>query len=197
MSNSNNYYVLDANNCLHPGLTQEQVLAAIAQATGSTTTDVNNAFISAIVEQNKNGKLRFWRGTSAEYNALTDRDSNTYYIITDDSFRADVNNSITTLDSSITTLQQSAQQKPTIEEHTIATTAWTALNSPKPYTAKATITATATLKATDVVELMHYMPAVDLTYGWMIGGINGQTITIWALKAPTQDMPFRVRIWRA
>lgn len=63
-----NYYVFCDDNCRFPAMTAEQVLEAIAAATGNTATPVDDAFITKIKEQNKGGELKFWKGTRAEYN---------------------------------------------------------------------------------------------------------------------------------
>ena len=77
-----NYYVICDDNCKFPAMTAEQVLAAIAEATGNTPSSVDNAFITKIKEKNGNSNLKFWVGTQAQYNALTPEE-NTFYIITD------------------------------------------------------------------------------------------------------------------
>lgn len=77
-----NYYVICDDNCKFPAMTAEQVLAAIAEATGNTPTSVDDAFITKIREQNANNDLKFWVGTQAAYNALTP-ENNVLYIITD------------------------------------------------------------------------------------------------------------------
>lgn len=77
-------YALCANNCKYPTMTTEQILAAIAEATGTTPTNIDDAFISKLVEQNKNATTRLWIGTEAEYNAVVAKgevDNNTIYCI--------------------------------------------------------------------------------------------------------------------
>lgn len=64
------YYVFCSDDCKYEGMTKEQIIAAIAEATGATPTDIDSAFITKIKEQNKNGALTFWFGTESEYNAL-------------------------------------------------------------------------------------------------------------------------------
>lgn len=64
------YYVICADDCLYEGMTKEQTIAAIAEATGNTPTRVDEAFITKIQELNKNKNLSFWYGTEAEFNAL-------------------------------------------------------------------------------------------------------------------------------
>ena len=75
------YYVLCADDCKHEGMTKEQIVAAIAEATGSTPTGVDDAFITKIKEQNANAAMKIWVGTRAQYNALTEKDADTLYFI--------------------------------------------------------------------------------------------------------------------
>lgn len=76
-----NYYVICDDNCKFEGMTKEQVYDAIAEATGSTPTPVDEAFITKVKEQNANHSIKFWKGTEAQYNALTEKDTDTVYII--------------------------------------------------------------------------------------------------------------------
>lgn len=88
-----NYYVLCDDNCRFPGMTQEQVLAAIAAATGKTVPDVDDAFITKVKEMNARGSLSFWVGTTAQYNVIVAEnkvEKDCFYILTDDTFGADV-----------------------------------------------------------------------------------------------------------
>lgn len=77
------YYVLAEGNNLFEGMTKEQIIAAIAEATGTTPTSVDAAFITKIKEQNKNQAIKFWIGTTAEYNALEEYEPNCFYIFSD------------------------------------------------------------------------------------------------------------------
>lgn len=77
-----NYYVICDDNCKFEGMTKEQILAAIAEVTGATPTQIDDAFITKIKEQNRNSPLKFWVGTNAQYNELTPVDG-VFYIITD------------------------------------------------------------------------------------------------------------------
>lgn len=47
-------------------------------------------YIESLKEANKGGKLTFWVGNQEEYNALENKKDNCFYIITDDTFGADV-----------------------------------------------------------------------------------------------------------
>ena len=81
---SRKYFVLCEDDCKFEGMTKEQILAAIAEATGNTPQGIDEAFISQIVNQNNGSSLKIWMGTRAEYNALTEKDAGTVYHITDD-----------------------------------------------------------------------------------------------------------------
>ena len=65
-----NYYVLCDDNCKFLSMSKEQILAAIAEATGKTVSNVDDAFITKIKEQNAGTAVKIWLGTQAEYNAL-------------------------------------------------------------------------------------------------------------------------------
>ena len=79
------FYVICDDDCKAEAMTKEQTLAAIKQImeTGEVG-DVDTGFVTKIVEQNAKAGLKFWVGTSAEYNALTQKENNCFYIITDD-----------------------------------------------------------------------------------------------------------------
>jgi hypothetical protein len=79
------YYVLCDMNCKFEGMTKEQILAAIEQATSTgEIKDVDTGFVTKLKESNKNAALSFWVGTQAEYNALETITENCFYIISDD-----------------------------------------------------------------------------------------------------------------
>lgn len=84
------YYVICDDNCRFESMTKEQIVAAIAQATGNTPTSVDDAFITKIKEKNAGKTLTFWAGTTAQYNAITQKDSNCIYIVTDDTTGSDI-----------------------------------------------------------------------------------------------------------
>ena len=65
------FYVICSDDCLHESMTKEQIIAAIAEATGNVPTGIDDAFITKIKEMNENGTLQFWVGTEAEFNALS------------------------------------------------------------------------------------------------------------------------------
>ena len=77
-----NYWVLCDDNCKFPAMTAEQIIAAIAEATGETPVHIDDAFITKIKEQNRQGALRFWIGSRAEYNAISEKANDVLYIVT-------------------------------------------------------------------------------------------------------------------
>ncbi len=80
-----NYYVLCDDNCRFESMTKEQILAAIYESSGYVPSqeEIDAGFITKIKEMNKNGQLKWWVGTEAEYNAVSEKDDNTLYVITD------------------------------------------------------------------------------------------------------------------
>lgn len=105
------YYVLCRDNCRFESMTKEQIIAAIAEATGNTPTSVDDAFITKIKEINANAQLKFWVGTTAQYNAIATPADDVFYLLTDDTFgdsvQADIEElqtDIAGIDISITTL---------------------------------------------------------------------------------------------
>ena len=101
------YYCISDDNCKFPSMTSEQILAAIAQATGNTPQNVDNAFVTKLKEMNSGGDLTVWIGTSAEYAAIVAADAlvpNRLYITTDDTFESGVTEAIEELRSQIAAL---------------------------------------------------------------------------------------------
>jgi len=98
------YYVYCEDNCKFEGMTKQQVINAITEATGATPTSVDDAFITMIKEQNGNRNLKFWVGTQAQYNALTPA-NDVVYIITDGDALGDISARVTNTESDITGLK--------------------------------------------------------------------------------------------
>lgn len=92
-----NYWVLCDDGCKFPAMTAEQVLAAIAEATGNTATDIDDAFITKVREMNAGENLKFWVGTTAQFNALETKEGNTLYILSDDDTADSIEESIESL----------------------------------------------------------------------------------------------------
>lgn len=193
-----NYYVIREDRCLFPAMSKEQIIAAIAEATGTipSGTDIDSGFITKIQEQNKNVQLKFWRGSQAEYNALEEKDNNTHYIVIDDTFRDDTNNSISTLSNNLQLISASTQTKPVEESYTIQASSWVSDGGIAPFKVRTSVNATATLGDNDTVELINDNAILFVTSGIAIGAINNQTITFYAQKAPTAACTLSVQIWR-
>lgn len=81
------YYVICDDDCRFEGMTKEQIIAAIAEATGNIPTGLDDAFITKIKESNANRALSFWLGSEAEYNALG-IDADVMYIRVDENGKA-------------------------------------------------------------------------------------------------------------
>ncbi len=91
MPDTRTYHVIADDNCKFESMTKEQILAAIEQAieTGEIS-DVDAGFITKVKEMNRNGYLKFWIGTTAQYNAIQTKETNVLYILTDDTEFEDI-----------------------------------------------------------------------------------------------------------
>lgn len=104
MASGRTYYVFCKDNCRFESMTKEQIIAAIAEATGNTVTDVDSAFITKIKEQNAGTAIKFWVGTQAEYNALVAASgiaSDTLYCTSDGNRIATLQNEIDAMQNQI------------------------------------------------------------------------------------------------
>ena len=85
MSDGKKYYCFCGSNCKYETMTKEQILNAIANATGGGVDfDAETPFVTSIKEINAGQALSFWVGTQAQYNGLATRNPNCLYIITDE-----------------------------------------------------------------------------------------------------------------
>lgn len=78
------------------------------------------------------------------------------------------------------------------EEFTITSSSWTKLADKSPFTYSATITATKTITDTTEVELINNQAVLFATYGFVIGDITEQTITLYAISQPTEDITITI-----
>ena len=83
---------------------------------------------------------------------------------------------------------------PTVEQLSIPTTSWTALSGADPFTVSATVTATTTIGADAIIELYNDQPVAFATYAFSIASVSGQTITFYAIEAPTAQVTLSVGI---
>lgn len=85
------YNVIRGDGVFFEGMTKEQIFELIAEMTGETVQDIDQAFITKLKEINKGNSIRLWLGTTAEYNGLSVKEDNVLYICTDDTFVPDTN----------------------------------------------------------------------------------------------------------
>lgn len=102
MPDERTYHVISDDNCKFESMTKEQILAAIVQAVeGHSISDVDTGFVQVLKEQNHGAGLKFWIGTTAEYNALHAIDQDCFYILTDDTELEDMETEIASFRSSL------------------------------------------------------------------------------------------------
>ena len=102
---SGKYYVLADGNNLYESMTKEQILSAIVQAVEShTISDVDTGFITTLKEQNSGDAFKIWLGTTAEYNAIQQKERNCLYILSDDTELEDLENEILRLGAAVETI---------------------------------------------------------------------------------------------
>lgn len=80
----------------------------------------------------------------------------------------------------------------TDESYTIATGDWTALSASSPYTYQATVTATYTIGNDTTVELINDAPVTFGNYGFAIGSVSGQNVTIYSIGQPSASVTLKV-----
>lgn len=95
------YNVIRGDGVFFEGMTKEQIISAIAEATGKTVEDIDSAFITKLKEINKGNALRLWMGTNAEYNKIEPKEDDVLYYVTDDTFVEDVDNALDGIDGRI------------------------------------------------------------------------------------------------
>lgn len=95
---SESVYARYENYSLGETFTKEQILNIISQAIeNGTVQNVDWGAVSILKEINKNQPLRFWVGTSAEYEVIEHKENNVLYIRTDDTSAAEINAAIAAL----------------------------------------------------------------------------------------------------
>lgn len=84
-------FVFDKDKNLFEALDKEETIAAIVNYLETHAVgDVDTGFVTTIKEQNADKGLKFWIGTTAQYNAIETKDTDTLYILTDDSELQDI-----------------------------------------------------------------------------------------------------------
>ena len=82
----------------------------------------------------------------------------------------------------------------TEEALTIATTDWAALSGASSYNYSATVTAATTIGATSTVELVNDQAVLFGTYGFAIGAISGQDVTIYSIGQPDASVTLTIKV---
>ena len=96
---------------------------------------------------------------------------------------------LTTAEGKITALEA---KEPVFESYTIATSDWSALSSSDPYTYSTTVTATHTIGNDTLIELLNNNPVLFAKYGFAIGAVSGQTLTIYSIGEPDASVSLGV-----
>lgn len=112
MADSTKFYVVKGDKTLVEGMTKEQTLAAITQAVEEHEIhDVDTGFVTTLKESNKNRPLKFWVGKQSEYNAITTPDDNTFYIISDSTYKEDLETEIAELQAAVSRFNETTSFK--------------------------------------------------------------------------------------
>lgn len=116
MSEERKYYCLCEDNCKFETMTKEQILAAISQAleTGKVQ-NVDGGFITKVKEKNIGGFLSFWCGTQAQYNAISVKDKNCLYIITDEAGDVDLEQAVQEMGRRVEQAQNAADDATAVD----------------------------------------------------------------------------------
>ena len=100
------YYVTREDGVKTEGLTKEQIYELINGTTGEIPEGVDEAFITKLREINKSGNISLWVGSNAEYNDIEVKDTNTVYIVTNDTFYTDLETQIDDLNTRINSYEK-------------------------------------------------------------------------------------------
>lgn len=84
--------------------------------------------------------------------------------------------------------------EPTNETFTIANTDWISDANIAPFTHKTTITVTTTIATDTVVELVNNNAIAFATYGFSIGDVTNQVVTIYSIGQPSANIDFLIRV---
>ena len=97
--------VRGTSDSLFEGMTKEQIITAIEQATGGIVGNLDDGYITIWKEQNAGIGVKLWVGTTAQYNALEEVLPNILYIRTDDSTVEDMLDAIETIQATLSSIQ--------------------------------------------------------------------------------------------
>lgn len=97
--------VRGVSDSLYEAMTKQEVLTAIVNAVqGGTIGNIDTGFVTTIKELNHGQGLMFWVGTTAEYEAIQNKQENVLYIKTDDTSAQDIEANFNTLSRRISGL---------------------------------------------------------------------------------------------
>lgn len=82
--------------------------------------------------------------------------------------------------------------KPTESVETYTVSSWTSLASSEPYTYSATVTATHTIGNDTVIELINDQAVLFATYGFAVGSVSGQSVTIYSIGEPSSSVSLKI-----
>lgn len=77
-----------------------------------------------------------------------------------------------------------------VETYTVSS--WTSLASSEPYTYSATVTATHTIGNDTVIELINDQAVLFATYGFAVGSVSGQSVTIYSIGEPSSSVSLKI-----
>ena len=85
------------------------------------------------------------------------------------------------------------ETKPVDETYTIASEMWRALSGNDPYKFMASVTAEYTIGTKTEVGTINDQPALFANYGFVVGSVSNQTVIIFAVSKPADDVNLSVR----
>lgn len=86
----------------------------------------------------------------------------------------------------------SKEDKAVEESYTIQTTDWQDLSSSEPYKFSTTVTATHTIGNDTEVGTVNDQPILFANYGFVVGALNGQSVTIYTLSKPDTSVTISI-----
>lgn len=84
------------------------------------------------------------------------------------------------------------EDKATIEAYTIASNSWTSLASSEPFKFSTTVTATYTIGNDTEVGIINDQAILFANYGFIVGSVSGQNVTIYAIAQPDTSVSLTV-----
>lgn len=79
------------------------------------------------------------------------------------------------------------QNIPIVNNYTIQSSSWMALENQSPYTYNSNINISPTVGVNSIIELINNQPVLFAKYGFAIGEINGQSVIIYSIGQPSND----------